>query len=64
MRIADHAIRRTLIREWMALPAKQRASATQASAFVAKAHDRHKLQDHGDTTARMMGWLTPRVGKT
>jgi hypothetical protein len=64
LRKPDHAARRTIIREWMALPSKQRASEDQAAAFVAKASERHTLKDHGDTTERMMGWLRPRVGKS
>jgi hypothetical protein len=64
MRNPDHEARRTVIREWMALPAKQRASADQASSFVTKAQERHTLKDHGDSAARMLGWILPRVGRT
>ena len=63
MRKPDHEARRTVIREWMALPKDKRASQEQALAFAAKAGERHVLKGPGDGTARMMGWLSPRVGK-
>ena len=63
LRNPDHEARRIVIREWMALPTKQRASADQASSFVTKAQERHVLKDHGDTAARMLGWILPRVGR-
>jgi hypothetical protein len=47
----------------MALPKDKRASQEQALAFAAKAGERHVLKGPGDGTARMMGWLSPRVGK-
>ena len=59
----DHEARRTVIREWMALPKDKRASAQQAQAFADKAPERHPLKDTGDHSARVMGWLLPRIGK-
>ena len=59
----DHDIRRTVIREWMALPKAQRQSKDQAAAFVGKASERHALKTPGDATTRMASWLAPRVGR-
>jgi hypothetical protein len=47
----------------MALPRDKRASKEQASAFAAKAGERHTLKLPDETASRMMGWLLPRVGK-
>jgi hypothetical protein len=59
----DHAARRTVIREWMALPKDKRQSEKQALSFATKAAERHALKDPGDSSARMMGWLLPRIGR-
>ena len=63
MRHADHAIRRTVIREWMSLSKDKRASREQALAFAEKAQERHTLKEPGSATGRLMGWLLPRVGR-
>ena len=63
MRNPDHEARRAIIREWMALPKDKRASKEQALSFAEQAGERHALKDHGDRSARMMGWLLPRVGR-
>ena len=63
MRHPDHEARRTVIREWMALPKDKRASREQAASFIAQAQERHVLKEPGDNAARMMGWLLPRVGR-
>jgi hypothetical protein len=59
----DHDARRTVIREWMALPKDKRRSKDQALSFAAKAGERHTLKGPGDSSARMMEWLLPRVGR-
>ena len=64
MRNPDHAARRTIIREWMALPRDKRASNDQAQAFAAKAAERHDLKSPGDRSAHVMAWLMPRVGRS
>jgi len=57
-------IRRTVIREWMALPRDKRQNGTQAADFAAKAVQRHELpRSRHDPHRVMMGWLLPRTGK-
>ena len=56
--------RRTVIREWMALPHDKRQTEEQTTGFVAKAVERHKLpRSRNDAVRVMMGWLLPRTGK-
>jgi hypothetical protein len=59
----DHDARRTIIREWMALPKDKRRSKEQALSFAAKATERDALKGPGDSSARMMGWLLPRTAR-
>jgi hypothetical protein len=60
----DHDARRTVIREWMALPRDKRRSEVQALSFAAKAAaERRGLKGPGDSSARLMGWLLPRIGR-
>ena len=63
MKNPDHDARRTVIREWMALPKDKRRSEAQALSFAAKAAERHALKGPGDSSARVIGWLLPRVGR-
>ena len=63
MKNPDHDARRTIIREWMALPKDKRRSKEQALSFAAKAAERHALKGPGDSSARMMGWLLPRTAR-
>ena len=63
MKNPDHDARRTIIREWMKLPKDKRHSKEQALSFATQAAERHALKGPGDSSARMMGWLLPRVGK-
>lgn len=63
MKNPDHDARRTVIREWMALPKDKRRSKDQALSFAGKATERHPLTGAGDSFARMMGWLLPRVAR-
>jgi len=60
----EHAARRTIIREWMSLPPEKRQTAEQATAFALKAIEKHDFRCGGDRQRRVMGWLTPRVGKS
>jgi hypothetical protein len=59
----EHGARRTIIREWMALPRERRQTEEQARAFIAKALEMHKFRCSGDPHQRTMAWLTPRVGR-
>jgi hypothetical protein len=59
----DHDARRTVIREWMALPKDKRQSEAQALSFAAGAAERHSVKGPGDSSARVIGWLLPRVGR-
>ena len=63
MKNPDHDARRTVIREWMALPKDKRRSMDQALLFAGQAGERHALKGQGDSSARMMGWLLPRIGR-
>jgi hypothetical protein len=57
-------IRRTVIREWMALPRDKRQTAEQTAGFAAKTLPRHELpRSRRDPYRVMMGWLLPRTGK-
>jgi len=57
-------IRRTVIREWMALPRDKRQTEEQAAGFAAKTLQRHELpRSRREPRRVMMGWLLPRTGK-
>jgi hypothetical protein len=57
-------IRRTVIREWMALPRDKRQTEEQTAGFSAKAVQRHELpRSRRDPYRVMMDWLLPRTGK-
>jgi hypothetical protein len=59
-----HDVRRTIIREWMALPSDKRQTEEQAAGFAARALQRHELPRSRRGPHRvMMGWLQPRRGK-
>jgi hypothetical protein len=57
----EHAARRKIIREWMALPTGQRQTEAQALPFAEKAMDR--IPSGGDPYRQVMKWLLPRIGK-
>jgi hypothetical protein len=60
--MAKQAIRRAVIREWMALPREKRQTDEQTADFAAKAVQRHKLpRSRRDPYQVMMGWLLPRT---
>ena len=62
--VTKQAVRRAVIREWMALPRDKRQAEEQAAGFAAKAVQRHKLpRSRNDVYRVMMGWLLPRTGK-
>ena len=54
-------MRRSIIREWMALPAAQRQTHDQAVAFAAKVKDR--VQGSADPVRKIALWLTPRLNR-
>lgn len=57
-------IRRTVIREWMALSSDKRQTQEQAAEFAAKTVQRHALpRSSRDPRRVMMGWLQPRTGR-
>jgi hypothetical protein len=56
--------RRTVIREWMALPPEKRHTEKQAAYFAAKAVQHYELpRRRRDPFLVMMDWLVPRTGK-
>ena len=57
----EHAIRRKIIREWMALSEDKRQTEEQARAFAKKTMER--IPSSGDPHQRVMSWLLPRTGK-
>jgi hypothetical protein len=59
----DHDARRTIIREWMALPKAKRRTKDDALSFATKAAERHTLKGPGDSPERIAGWLLPRIGR-
>jgi len=57
-------LRRTVIREWMALPRDKRQTGEQTAEFAEKALQRHALPpSRRDPQQVIMGWLLPRTGK-
>ena len=69
----DHETRRKIIREWMALPKDKRQTEEQATAFAKKAvqqNEFHRSRRDPDQKFRrdpfekVMGWLSPRAGKS
>lgn len=59
----EHAPRRAIIRDWMALPPEQRHSAEQAAAFALRSAATHSFDCAGDRPARILTWLRPRIGR-
>jgi hypothetical protein len=54
-------IRRTVIREWMALPRDKRQTEEQTISFAVMAAQRHELPPSRNNACQvMMGWLLPR----
>ena len=60
----EHDARRTIIREWMALPRDKRQSPEQAASFAKKAMESHQVPCSGDPYQAIMAWLLPRTGKS
>lgn len=59
-----HDIRRTVVRDWMALPRDKRQTEAQAAGFAAKTLQRYELpRSRRDPYRVMMGWLLPRTGR-
>jgi hypothetical protein len=57
-------IRRTVIRDWMALTRDKRQTEAQAAGFAAKTLQRNELpRTRRDPYRVIMGWLLPRTGK-
>ncbi len=68
----DHAIRRKIIREWMALPKDKRHTEEQVVAFAKKAAQQNEFHRsrrdphqrfRRDPYEKLMGWLLPRAGR-
>jgi hypothetical protein len=59
----ENAARRTIIREWMALPSEKRQTSEQAAAFAVTAIEKHDFRCSGDRQLRIVAWLTPRIGR-
>jgi hypothetical protein len=63
MKNPDHDARRTVIREWMALPEGKRRTKDDALSFATVAAERHTLKGPGDSPVRILGWLLPRIAR-
>jgi len=62
--MARSDVRRSVIREWMALAREKRQSKEQASAFARKAAQAHSLpRARRDPYGIIMAWLSPRTGR-
>jgi len=59
----EQGLRRTIIREWMALPPEMRRTAEQAAAFAAKVSEKHQFGAGGEPRQRVLTWLSIRIGK-
>jgi len=57
----EHGERRKIIREWMSLPKDKRQTEEQAKPFAKKAIER--IPFTRDPYRRIMGWLSPRIGR-
>ena len=71
--MADHEIRRKIIRQWMALPKEKRQTEEQVAAFAKKAVQQNEFHRsrrdpsqkfRRDPYEKLMGWLLPRAGKS
>jgi hypothetical protein len=63
--MAKAGVRRSIIREWMTLARDKRQTMEQASAFARSAAQRHELPRRSRSPYTIiMGWLSPRTGKT
>ncbi len=69
----DHATRRKIIREWMALPKEKRQTEEQVAAFAKKASEQNEFHRsrrdpyqkfRRDPYQKVMGWLLPRAGRS
>ena len=59
-----HETRRKIIRQWIALPKDKRQTAEQAAAFAERAVEQNEVQrSRRDPYQRVIGWLSPRVGR-
>ena len=63
MKNPDHDARRTVIREWMALPKSKRRTRDDALSFATVAAGHHTLKGPGNSPERILGWLLPRIGR-
>jgi hypothetical protein len=59
----EHDARRTIIREWMALPRDKRQIPEQTANFAKRAMESHQVPCSGDPYQSIMAWLLPRTGK-
>lgn len=62
--MAKTGVRRSVIREWMALSRDRRQTRAQAVAFARRAAERHPLpRSRRAPFDIIMGWLSPRTGR-
>jgi hypothetical protein len=62
--MANQEVRRTVIREWMALAREKRQSDRQALAFARAAAERHSMpRSRRMPHEVIMGWLRARIGR-
>ncbi|SEE70468.1 hypothetical protein SAMN05444161_8661 [Rhizobiales bacterium GAS191] len=51
-----------IVREWLALPAEERATESQALAFAMKVADRFQFRSLGGRYQIIKGWLQRHIG--
>jgi len=56
---SEYEARRTVVREWMALPREMRQTEQQAAAFATETTEKHKFTCAGDRHQRIMGGYWP-----
>ncbi|MCL4713719.1 MAG: hypothetical protein KJZ75_02335 [Hyphomonadaceae bacterium] len=55
--------RQAIIREWLSLPATERATQHQAHLFTIGAMQRYRFRAPGDPHQHIMGWLAAYTGR-
>lgn len=52
-----------IVREWLRLPAAERATEYQALLFAISAMQRYRFSCRGDPYQYIKGWLMPHIGR-
>jgi hypothetical protein len=53
----------SIVREWLSLPATERAIDNQAASFAMQATQRYQWRASGDAYQEAKGWISQYVGK-